>query len=97
MFVDCILRRHLLQFKSQIRSVVLNGNDIMATAAEACERALARSEAKEAAAKAAAKREEERVSELKKARGEKWLPSVAKYMQVSLLTTSIATLIQNNF
>ncbi|CAL9049988.1 unnamed protein product [Musa banksii] len=69
------------KFKSQIRSVVLNGNDIMATAAEACERALARSEAKEAAAKAAAKREEERVSELKKARGEKWLPSVAKYMQ----------------
>ncbi|KAJ8485427.1 hypothetical protein OPV22_017912 [Ensete ventricosum] len=69
------------KFKSQIRSVVLNGNDITATAAEACKRALARSEAKEAAAKAAAKREEERVSELKKARGEKWLPSVAKYMQ----------------
>ncbi|URD98355.1 hypothetical protein MUK42_31993 [Musa troglodytarum] len=74
---------NLLQFKGQIESVVLNGNDVMATAAEACKRALARSEAKEAAAKAAARREEERVSELKKARGEKWLPSVAKYMQVS--------------
>ncbi|CAL9083888.1 unnamed protein product [Musa textilis] len=69
------------KFKGQIESVVLNGNDVMATAAEACKRALARSEAKEAAAKAAARREEERVSELKKARGEKWLPSVAKYMQ----------------
>jgi hypothetical protein len=40
-------------------------------------------EVREAAAKAKAKREEERVQELKKVRGEKWLPSVARQMKVS--------------
>lgn len=69
------------KFKRKVRSVVIDGTDIMAAATEACRRSLAIAEAKEAAAKAAAKKEEERVSVLKKARGEKWLPSVAKYMQ----------------
>lgn len=49
---------------------------------EAAKKASARLEAKEAAAKAKAKKEEERVAELKKVRGEKWLPSVARALQV---------------
>ncbi|WOL16945.1 hypothetical protein Cni_G25733 [Canna indica] len=77
------------KFKSRIQSVVVDGADIMAAATEAHKKSLARYQAKEAAAKAAAKIEEERVSQLKKARGEKWLPSVAKYMQVSLSEISV--------
>lgn len=73
----------LLQFRRQLQSVIVDGNNIMAAAREACQRSLARYEAKEAAAKAAAKQEEERVFELKKVRGEKWLPSIAREMQVS--------------
>lgn len=46
-------------------------------------KASARLEAKEEAAKAKAKKEEERIAELKKVRGEKWLPSVAKEMKVN--------------
>ena len=38
-------------------------------------------EARDAARKAAVKKEEERVAELKKIRGERWLPSIAKNMQ----------------
>lgn len=55
----------------------------MATARDACQKALARLEAKDAAAKAAAKREEERVAELKRIRGERWLPSIAREMRVN--------------
>lgn len=51
-------------------------------AIEAAKKSSARLEAKEARAKAKAKKEEERVAELKKVRGEKWLPSVAREMQV---------------
>lgn len=57
---------------------MVDGFDVMATAKAAAERSLARLEAKEARAKAAAKREEERVAELKRVRGERWLPSIAK-------------------
>lgn len=89
---DRMHEKDLLQFKRKVRSVVIDGTDIMAAATEACRRSLAIAEAKEAAAKAAAKKEEERVSVLKKARGEKWLPSVAKYMQVSLLTLLCLTM-----
>lgn len=66
-----------------LQSVVVDGNDILVSAKEASERSLARLEAREAAAKAAAKREEERVRELKKVRGEKWLPSIARQMKVN--------------
>lgn len=69
------------KFRRQLRSVAIDGNNILAAAREACQRSLARFETKEAAAKAAAKKEEERVSELKKVRGEKWLPSIAREMQ----------------
>ncbi|XP_072984452.1 uncharacterized protein [Typha latifolia] len=69
------------QRRRQFRSVAVDGNDVIASAREASRRSLARFETKEAAAKAAAKREEERVLELKKTRGEKWLPSIAKEMQ----------------
>ncbi|TKY55613.1 hypothetical protein E2542_SST20031 [Spatholobus suberectus] len=70
------------KFRKQIRSVAVNGIDIIAAANEAYKKSLARLEAKDAAAKAKAKREEERVENLKKMRGERWLPSMAKEMQV---------------
>eukprot|EP00268_Persea_americana_P049558 TRINITY_DN5318_c0_g2_i1.p1 TRINITY_DN5318_c0_g2~~TRINITY_DN5318_c0_g2_i1.p1 ORF type:complete len:228 (-),score=63.94 TRINITY_DN5318_c0_g2_i1:347-1030(-) len=71
------------KFRHQVQSVAVDGSDIIAAAKGACHRALARFEAKEIAAKAAAKREEERVAELKRTRGEKWLPSIARDMQAS--------------
>lgn len=55
----------------------------MATARDALQKALARLEAKDAAAKVAAKKEEERVAELKRIRGERWLPSIAREMRVN--------------
>ncbi|XP_040377604.1 uncharacterized protein LOC102707941 [Oryza brachyantha] len=69
------------KFRHMLKSVTVDGNDILASAKEALERSSARLEAKEAAVKAAAKREEERVRELKKVRGEKWLPSIARQMK----------------
>lgn len=54
----------------------------MAAANDAYKKSLARLEARVEAAKAAAKREEERIENLKKIRGERWLPSMAKEMQV---------------
>lgn len=54
----------------------------MAAARDKCQRSLSRLEAKDEAAKAAAKREEERVAQLKKIRGEKWLPCIAREMQL---------------
>ena len=65
-----------------LRSVVVDGNDVLVCAKEASQISLARMEARETAAKAKAKREEERVAELKKVRGEKWLPSIATQMKV---------------
>ncbi|TVU48049.1 hypothetical protein EJB05_07671, partial [Eragrostis curvula] len=69
------------KFRHMLQSVVVDGNDILVSAKKASERSLARLEAREAAAKAKAKREEERVKELRKVRGEKWLPSIAKQMK----------------
>ncbi|KAJ4796309.1 hypothetical protein LUZ62_047555 [Rhynchospora pubera] len=69
------------KFKRQISSVTVDGTWVIALAREACEKSLARYKAMDAAAKEKAKREEERVSELKKIRGEMWLPSIAKQMQ----------------
>uniref|UniRef100_A0A453IQN8 Uncharacterized protein n=1 Tax=Aegilops tauschii subsp. strangulata TaxID=200361 RepID=A0A453IQN8_AEGTS len=68
-------RRHMLQ------SVVVDGNDVLVSAKEASQISLARMEARETAAKTKAKREEERVNQLKKVRGEKWLPSIASKMK----------------
>lgn len=56
----------------------------MAAARDTCQKSLARLAAKDAAAKAAAITEKERVAELKRIRGERWLPSIAKQMQVKL-------------
>uniref|UniRef100_A0A0D9Z3I1 Uncharacterized protein n=2 Tax=Oryza TaxID=4527 RepID=A0A0D9Z3I1_9ORYZ len=69
------------KFRHMLKSVAVDGNDILVSAKKSSERSLARLEAREAAAKAAAKREEERVRELKKTRGEKWLPSIARQMK----------------
>ncbi|GJN08759.1 hypothetical protein PR202_ga26714 [Eleusine coracana subsp. coracana] len=69
------------EFRHMLRSVVVDGDDILVSAKKASERSVARLEAREAAAKAKAKREEERVRELKKVRGEKWLPSIARQMK----------------
>ena len=66
-----------------LRSVAVDGSEILVSAKKASQRSLTRLEAREAAAKAKAKREEERVQELKKVRGEKWLPSIARQMKVS--------------
>ncbi|XP_009617998.1 uncharacterized protein [Nicotiana tomentosiformis] len=72
------------EFKYQIKSVAVDGMDILAASKNACQKSLARLEAREAAVKAAAKREEERVAALKGIRGERWLPSVAREMQLRL-------------
>ncbi|CAJ1943007.1 unnamed protein product [Sphenostylis stenocarpa] len=72
------------KFRKRIRSVAVNGIDVVAAAHDSCKKSLARLEAKDAAAKAKAKREEERVENLKKIRGERWLPSMAKEMQVKI-------------
>ncbi|XP_043709972.1 uncharacterized protein LOC122658887 isoform X2 [Telopea speciosissima] len=69
------------KFRRQLQSVVVDGLDIMASARVACQKSLARFEARVAETKAAFKQEEERVAELKRIRGEKWLPSIAREMQ----------------
>ncbi|CAM0871687.1 unnamed protein product [Alopecurus aequalis] len=69
------------KFRYMLRSVVVDGSDVVDSAKEASKISLARMEARETAAKAKAKREEERVAELKKVRGEKWLPSIARQMK----------------
>ncbi|KAH9712369.1 hypothetical protein KPL71_020025 [Citrus sinensis] len=77
------------QFKRQLRSVVVDGVDVLATARDACQKALVRQEAKDAAAKEKAKKEEERVAELKRIRGERWLPSIASEMQMAMLLVMV--------
>lgn len=69
------------KFRRQIQSVAVNGVDVMAKARELWQKSLDKFEAKVAAAKEAAKREEDRVAELKRTRGERWLPSIAREMQ----------------
>lgn len=75
-----------LQFRKKLKSVALDGVDILAAAKDACQKSLARQEAKEGAAKAKAKKEEERVAELRRIRGERWLPSIAREMQVTSIS-----------
>ncbi|PQQ03556.1 uncharacterized protein Pyn_19655 [Prunus yedoensis var. nudiflora] len=70
------------KFRRRLESVVVDGKDIMAAATDKCQRSLSMLEAKDEAAKAAAKRDEERVAQLKKIRGEKWLPCIAREMQL---------------
>ncbi|KAM1291785.1 hypothetical protein ACFX13_019169 [Malus domestica] len=70
------------KFKRQLQSVAVDGKDILAAARDKCQTSMSRLEAKDAAAKAAAKAEEERVAQLKKIRGEKWLPCIAKEMKL---------------
>lgn len=70
-----------MQFRKQLQSVTINGADIIGAARAEGQKLLAKLEAREARAKAAAKREEERVAELKKIRGERWLPCIAKEMR----------------
>ncbi|XP_010679639.1 uncharacterized protein LOC104894955 isoform X1 [Beta vulgaris subsp. vulgaris] len=70
------------QFKRRLQCVVVEGMEILETAKVSCQKSLSKLKAKEAAAKEAAKREEERVAQLKKIRGERWLPSIAREMQV---------------
>ncbi|KAH9664002.1 hypothetical protein KPL70_019870 [Citrus sinensis] len=77
------------QFKRQLRSVVVDGVDVLATARDACQKSLVRQEAKDAAAKEKAKKEEERVAELKQIRGERWLPSIASEMQMAMLLVMV--------
>ncbi|CAH8386329.1 unnamed protein product [Eruca vesicaria subsp. sativa] len=76
------------EFKKRIKSIAVDGSDVLSAAMEAAKKASARLEGKEAAAKAKAKKEEERVAELKKVRGEKWLPSVARALQLNKNSTS---------
>ncbi|KAG8384274.1 hypothetical protein BUALT_Bualt04G0101400 [Buddleja alternifolia] len=71
------------KFRKQLQSAAVDGADIIAAAKAAYQKSLAKLEVREAAAKAAAKREEERVAELKKIRGERWLPSIAREMRVN--------------
>lgn len=69
------------KFKRRLQCVAVDGTDILAAANDACRKSRARQEAKEAAAKEAREREERRIAELKKIRGERWLPSIAKERQ----------------
>ncbi|KAE8675628.1 protein SHORT-ROOT-like [Hibiscus syriacus] len=71
------------EFRRQLRSIAVDGKDILAAARDANQKALARFEAKAAAAKEKAKKEEARIAQLKKIRGERWLPSMAREMQLS--------------
>ncbi|CAN6448142.1 unnamed protein product [Victoria cruziana] len=69
------------EFKCRIRSVAVDGADVFAAAEVARQSALARFESRLAAEREAAKREEARIAELKRLRGEKWLPSMGKQMR----------------
>lgn len=71
------------KFKKRLQSVAVGGEDIMAAARDASRKSVARLQSKEIAAKEAARREEERVAELKRVRGERWLPSIARDMKLN--------------
>ncbi|KAE9449616.1 hypothetical protein C3L33_18491, partial [Rhododendron williamsianum] len=71
------------KFRWQLQSIAVDGMDIIAAARDSHQKTLAKKEAKDAAAKSAAKREEERVAELRKVRGERWLPSIARDRRVN--------------
>ncbi|TXG59925.1 hypothetical protein EZV62_014498 [Acer yangbiense] len=74
------------KFRRKLKSVVVDGVDILTAARDASKKSLTRLEAKDAAAKEKAKREEERVAELKRIRGERWLPYIAREMQWKINT-----------
>ncbi len=71
-----------VRFKKLLQSIAVDGEDMLAAAREANWKSVARLDARDAAAKAKAKREEERIAELRRVRGERWLPSIAREMQV---------------
>ncbi|KAH7847916.1 hypothetical protein Vadar_031593 [Vaccinium darrowii] len=71
------------KFRCQLKSIAIDGMDIIAAANHSHQQTLAKREAKDAAVKAAAKSEEERVAELRKIRGERWLPSLARDMRAN--------------
>ncbi|CAA0832836.1 Unknown protein [Striga hermonthica] len=71
------------EFRKQLKSAAVDGANIIAAAKTAREKSLAKLEAREGAAKAAREREEQRVAELKRIRGERWLPSIARQMRVT--------------
>ncbi|XVF17524.1 hypothetical protein REPUB_Repub10bG0130300 [Reevesia pubescens] len=71
------------EFRRQLRSVAVDGKDILAAARHASQKSLAKLEAKDAAAKEKAKREDGRIAELKRIRGERWLPIMAREMQIN--------------
>ncbi|GER53745.1 Sec-independent protein translocase protein TatA [Striga asiatica] len=71
------------EFRKQLKSAAVDGANIIAAAKTAREKSLAKLEAREAAAKAAREREEQRVAELKRIRGERWLPSIARQMRLT--------------
>ncbi|XP_068657527.1 uncharacterized protein [Aristolochia californica] len=70
------------KFKQRIQSAAVDGDHIMAAARDVCQRSLDRFEAQGMAAKAKAEKEEKRIEELKRVRGEKWLPSIARKKNV---------------
>lgn len=72
-----------IQFKKKLQSVAVDGTDIVAAANKAYQKSLAWLEAKDSKAKEAAQTEATRVAELKRIRGEKWLPSVARDMKAA--------------
>ncbi|MQM05388.1 hypothetical protein Taro_038189 [Colocasia esculenta] len=76
-----MLDKSLVMFRRRIESTSVSGDKIVVSARNASQQALARLEARDAARVSAAKREEERVAKLKKQRGEKWLPSIARDMK----------------
>lgn len=74
----------LYQFKHQVKSVAVEGTNIIAAAQNALQKSLAKIEVRESAAKAAAKKEEDRIMELKRIRGERWLPCMARERQAKV-------------
>lgn len=79
-----------MQFRRRLRSVAVDGCDVIVAAETAVRRSLSRFEAKSLEAKAKAKKEEERVAKLKKIRGERWLPSIARAMQRDMIVSKKA-------
>lgn len=84
---------HVLQFRRRLHSVVVDGCDVIAAAEIAVQRSLSTFEAKSLEAKAKAKKEEERVAKLKKIRGERWLPSIARAMQRDMIASKKARVV----
>lgn len=67
-----------LQHLAHLQAAVVDGETVRLQADLLTARVLARAQAKQAIAEEATKREEERVANLKRERGEKWLPAISK-------------------